>query len=814
MIKAKESIYTGLGVIRRRLSVDKAFVAALFGAIALLTALSIYRLNPPDKAAATTPLAEFSSARAMEHVRSISAAPHPLGSAGHAQVRDYICAQLLGMGLLPEVQKATAVSPRRGYNFRAGSVENILTKLAGVANSKAILLVGHYDSAPNSLGASDDGSAIATMLETLRALKAGPRLNNDLILLFTDGEEAGLLGAQAFVDEHPDARGLGLILNFEARGNSGPSIMFETSGENGWLIDEFAKAAQRPVANSLSQEIYKRLPNNTDFTVFKNAGLSGFNFAYIEGLTSYHSILDSAEYIDERSLQHHGLHALSMVRHFGNMKIENTKRDDAVYFDILGTALIHYPKSVVFGVSLFTGLVYIGVIILGFRKGLTSFSGLALGMAAFLMAAISAIILVFLLAQAVRGLPGWQSPYNNRLFISGFIAFTISIVSTVYLWFRTKAGVENLALGAWFWGGVLMILSSMYLPGGHYLLTWPLLFSLIGVGYQFTKPKQTAISMKSCIILILCAAPGIILIVPMTYQIYQAFGLSVFLAIVVVALTTLLLSLLIVQLHFIFAANKWLLPVGGTLVALCLITFALLRTGYDSARPKLSSILYGLNADSGQTIWASSDNEPDEWTSQFLSRDAQKRTLNDYLPSLGRRVYLQTRAQDQIPLLAAPEVELLEDNLGNGARALRLRITSPRRASKISIFADKEVAESWVNGKPIDVDKEVAGSLANGKPIGSRANASAAPVRNWGLDYWAPDPGGIELVLKIKTTEPVTIKVIDQSYQIPELPGVAIKARPAHIIPAPFPDNDSSMVSKSYIFTANNKGGDREALQR
>ena len=146
---------------------------------------------------------------------------------------------------------------------------------------------------------------------------------------------------------------------------------------------------------------------------------------------------------------------------------------------------------------------------------------------------------------------------------------------------------------------------------------------------------------------------------------------------------------------------------------------------------------------------------------------------------------------------------MLEDKLENGARAMRMRITSPRRASKISIFVDKEVAESWVNGKPIGVDKEAAESLVNGK---SRANASAAPIRNWGLDYWAPDPGGIELVLKMKTTEAMTIKVIDQSYQIPELPGITIKARPAYIIPAPSPDNDSSIVSKSYFFTANNKG--------
>ena len=123
------------------------------------------------------------------------------------------------------------------------------------------MLCAHYDSVPEGPGASDDAAGVAVVLETLRALKAGPPLDRDVIALFTDGEESGCLGARVFVDEHPWAGDVGIVLNFDARGNSGPSIMFETSDGNGWLIRKYAQAAQQPLATSVSMDVYKIMPN-------------------------------------------------------------------------------------------------------------------------------------------------------------------------------------------------------------------------------------------------------------------------------------------------------------------------------------------------------------------------------------------------------------------------------------------------------------------------------------------------------------------------------------------------------------------------
>jgi acetylornithine deacetylase/succinyl-diaminopimelate desuccinylase-like protein len=186
--------------------------------------LSIFSLVPPD-INTNAPATEFSSARAREYLKAIAVKPHPIGSPAHAEVRDYILGELVKMGLQPQLQKTTAVNTRWGSSYRAATVQNIVAKLEGTANTRAVLLVAHYDAAPHSLGASDDGAAIVSLLETLRALKASGPLKNDVIFLATDGEEIGLLGAIAFVQQHPWAKDVGIVLNFEARGDHGPSIM-------------------------------------------------------------------------------------------------------------------------------------------------------------------------------------------------------------------------------------------------------------------------------------------------------------------------------------------------------------------------------------------------------------------------------------------------------------------------------------------------------------------------------------------------------------------------------------------------------------
>jgi len=515
---------------------------------------ALYQLNPPAAVPADAPPTAFSSGRALQQLQIIARAPHPLGSIEDANVRQYIVGQLSGLGLSPEIQRAVItqrmlserLGPRAAANIPAGAtVNNIVARIKGTSSTKAILLVAHYDSVPVGPGASDDGAAVVALLETARALRASPALRNDVIILFTDGEEAGLLGAIGFVEESGLVEQIGLALNFEARGTSGPSLMFETSDQNGWLIPEFAQAAAHPIANSLMFDIYRILPNNTDFTVFKGAGLAGFNFAFIGSSQNYHSPNDSLSAIDERSLEHHGANALALTRHFGALDLRAVRSSNLVYFDIMGLAFAYYPISWVLPLAILTALVYIIVVVVGVRRQQLRLAGIAIGVLAFLVSIIVVVALVmglWLLIQSIYGRT--LAVATNTLLLAIFAVLTIIVVAVLYALFGRRRAIAELSAGALLWWLLLAILTSVYLPGGSYLFTLPLLFSLIGLGLNIAG--SAAFTTKAAIILVLCAIPGLALFVPTIALIFMALTLR--LAWALALLMVLALGLLIPQL--------------------------------------------------------------------------------------------------------------------------------------------------------------------------------------------------------------------------------------------------------------------------
>lgn len=348
----------------------------------LLAVVSVTSQHAPAAVPADAPATDFSSGRALRHVEAISRRPHPIGSLEHEAVRGYVVNELALMGLAPEVQEATAVNDRWGVPYRAATVRNVLARLKGTGQGRAILLAAHYDSVTTGPGAGDNAVAVGALLETLRALKAGAPLRNNVIFLFTDGEEVGLLGAKAFVEGHPWAKDVGLTLNFDARGNGGPSFMFETSDGNGRLMREFAEAAPHPAAGSLGYEIYRLLPNDTDASVFKGTGLAGFNFAFIDGATKYHTMLDSYANVDERSLQHHGSYALALTRRFGGVDLPAPKQPNEVYFNPYGELFLHYPGGLVLPLAVLVLSAFAAVVALGLKRRRVTAAGIALGAAA------------------------------------------------------------------------------------------------------------------------------------------------------------------------------------------------------------------------------------------------------------------------------------------------------------------------------------------------------------------------------------------------------------------------------------------------
>ncbi len=326
-----------------------AFVVAALGAVLL----TVFATTPPGPRATDTPAAEFSAVRAMNDVTEIGRAPHPAGSADNARVRAWLVTRLTGMGL--SVRTATAPMSSKGAarlakwsgDATVHPIVNIVATLPGRDRSlPALVLMAHYDSVWGSPGAADDGAGVASILEMVRALKAsGPTLR-DVMVVLTDGEELGLEGGKAFVAADPDRARAGVIINLETRGGGGRAAMFETGHDNGDQMQIYAGNVRRPSATSLSVFIYEHLPNSTDFTPAKQAGIAGFNFAFIGRPGLYHSPLATPANLDQGALQDMGAQSLDLARALANAAVLPGKAPNLVFFDVLGLFLIGYPPVV------------------------------------------------------------------------------------------------------------------------------------------------------------------------------------------------------------------------------------------------------------------------------------------------------------------------------------------------------------------------------------------------------------------------------------------------------------------------------------
>jgi hypothetical protein len=760
-----------------------SFLVSLF--IVCLLFLGLYHFTPPAAAPADAPVEEFSSGRAIKDLQVVAQKPHPIGSDENGRVRQFVLARLQELGSTPEVQQTTGVF---GQRLTAGTVQNVLARLKGTDNSKAVLLVSHYDSVPTGPGASDDGAAVVAMIETLRALKNGPPLRNDVIFLFTDGEESGLLGAAAFVNEHPWAADVGVACNFEARGSRGPSVMFETSSNNGWLIKEYAKAVPHPLGNSLMYEFYKMLPNDTDMTVLKKAGLAGLNFAYIGGHTQYHTLLDNLETIDERSLQHHGSYMLALTRRFGNENLNATAAPDMIFFDIPGSTLIYYPVSWVIPLTIIAGLLYLSVAALAFRRRQLRLGGLALGFLVFLLSLIVASVIISLLWYGVltihsgyRWIPQGDT-YNSHYYLISFVALTVAITSALFALCGRRIGISNLTFGALLWWLLLLIVVSVVTPGGSYLFLWPLLSSLIALGYIYLFAGADFGREKSCIALCLGAIPGLILLPAFIHLLFV--GLTPRMSGAVMIPVVLLLGTLIPLLAVLSHPKSWLVPGGSLLLGVVFLLVGSFTSGFDKGHRKPNSIFYALDADTGKAAWVTADPALDEWTKQFFTAGVERGTLPVFLRTPTQQV-LKSPAP-AIPL-APPSVQVLEDATNNGVRNLHLRITSSRGGTFMTVSVDEMAAlrRATINGEVISQGESLRDTQA---------------ASEWKLRYAAPPKQGIDLIFEITSSSPLKIVVVDRSYELPVVPGFAVQPRPDFMMPAPLWGSDSTMVAKSFTF--------------
>lgn len=752
--------------------------------VALISFAAIYQQTPPAQVAADAPAEVFSSVRAVKQLEQISRSPRPPGSLEHARVGGQIVQELSALGLNPAVQKATGLAAGPGNTVRAATVNNIVAVLKGAANERAVLIVAHYDTVPNSPGASDDGYGVAALLETLRALRAVPPLKNDVVALFTDGEEAGLLGAKAFVDERPYAGEVGVVLNFEARGSAGPVFMFETSRGNRHLIDEFAKAAPHPRANSLASTLYELLPNDTDLTVFKGANLPGLNFANFDGFMRYHTRADGMENIDGRSLQHHGSYALALTRHFAGASFADPGSDESVYFDFPGVGFVHYSAKWVAPFAVLAAMLLTALAAFGLRKrGLTA-TGMALGAAVFVLGVVSAWAAVSLLWWLVSNAQHWAGRglqddfYESRLYFAGFSLVCAAITMALCGWARRRLSLESLVVGAQVCWLILLLLASLRLPGATYLLMWPLAFSFVALAVVFTMREGRASAAWRFAAVMLCAAPGIILAAPLIHNVSVAVGLRM--AGEVAAILGVMLGLLVPVCGLVAGLGRRYAAVAVALAGVGVLLAAGLGGSFDRSRPKADNVFYALNADTGQAVWASADEAADEWSAQFFTAGAERGSITDYAPlNAGNFLKHQAPAIPRQP----PQIKTLEDKSDNGVRTLRLNIAPTQPGANVAAL--------------IDPKAEVLSAVINGKRVG----ASGRPGP-WRLEYWAAPADGIDLTLEVKAPQPMRVLLVERSDGLPEIPGLSIKPRPYYLMPSSSSSSpsDATIVRKMYSF--------------
>jgi len=321
-------------------------LCGLLAALAVSAWLAVGGQAMPRTLPVDAPETAFSAARAQRDLEWIGAEFHPTGSAAAGRVRERLLARLSELGLQSAVQTGSAfVEYERGgtRTVHGGDVVNVVGVLPGRDRSaRAVLLMAHYDSVPNSPGAADDGVGVAVMLEVARALRLQTR-ERDIVFLFTDAEEVGLLGARTFFAGHPLAERVEVAINLEARGSNGRAVLFETGRANEEVLRRYGRHVSLPLGNSLTGFVYRHMPNGSDFTIPAERGIAGLNFAIVGRQFDYHAATATPENIDPRSLQHMGATALALATDLAAGRALVGGGQDAVYSDLLGRAVLVWP---------------------------------------------------------------------------------------------------------------------------------------------------------------------------------------------------------------------------------------------------------------------------------------------------------------------------------------------------------------------------------------------------------------------------------------------------------------------------------------
>jgi hypothetical protein len=444
---------------------------------------------------------EFSASRAMADIRAIASTPHATGTPALAAARAHLRARLTALGFtwreeaFPLPPRAAAQLRRWGGDSAATGVNLVAWRRGADSTGPAVALMAHYDGVWGSPAAADDAFGVSAALEIARAITPESQ-RRDLILLFTDAEEIGLVGARKIFARDsgadPLADRVGVLINLEARGGGGLASMFQTNVANGAIMALYRDAVRRPLANSIAVSIYERLPNGTDFTPALERGVRGFNIANIGDARLYHSPLATPAEIDPGTLQHLGAQALDLTRALLSADTLPGEAPMAVFSDVFGLTMFVYAPG--------TGWWLIAVvgILLGFaayhRRAQLRLGGVAGAAFDGLVVLFIAAVLLFAGNQLSLNDLSAEARYYDRLAalprleLQAALIVLATVIASTAMWAR---GAANRIAGLSVLTLLLAAATQWYLPGGGPIFTWPLLVSALSVFVQSLRPDDS-----------------------------------------------------------------------------------------------------------------------------------------------------------------------------------------------------------------------------------------------------------------------------------------------------------------------------------
>jgi len=683
-----------------------------FGPVAAVVATAAWSatvLRSPRARSGSAEAMGFSAVRAMRHVQVVASDRRPTGSPAARRVASYLLAQMDEMGFETEVQVDVAghdlgPTPYGPRYMTAGHISNIIGRIRGTASGRAVLLMTHYDSVSQGYGANDAGVPIAAILEASRAfLRANQRPMNDLMVVFTDGEEAGLLGARAFFDNHPLAAEVSVVLNFEARGVSGPVLMFETGPGNGPILDHLARTGVPVFASSLFDAIYQHMPNATDFGVSRQKGIPGLNFAHIGGFGAYHGPLDDINHVDPNVLQHHGELALALVRRLCSADLSELKGRDSVFFPAVHGRLVRLPARSIRPLTAAVAVLWIGglrrvaAIKPALRKRLALAGAMLVGR--LVTGAVAGSIFTTVASVTAPEFRRHGDFHDSRDIFVGVVA--LAVISTLINGpdpsSRVAASTVLLAM--------VTAVMAYRLPGGSYLTLVPWLGGAVSLHLlDFTEmtTDRSISDVRQRFGATIAAVPAAAILIPFSRVLFTG-------------LTPRMAGAVIVALQFVSELSAPLLfqvsrsvrssgLIAASALATSIIVRRVSRREEDVLQP--DSLSYLLAPENGEALWISSEKRPTVRSSKVLGNDPLRGRLPHYFPGWNRE-FLQAAA----PLIDLPPPEVIFDEISDVSperRRIRLRIRSLRGARQISVAVLGAEVYRWriLGGRWIDSDAD------------------------------------------------------------------------------------------------------------